>query len=117
PPHVVNAVIAAEDRRFREHTGVDLVAIIRATLENARAGRTVQGASTITQQLVKNLFLTPDQTLKRKAQEARLAAELEGMLSKEEILDLYLNRSYFGAGAYGLDAAAQTYFGKSPSDL
>src|SRR5690606_741243 len=90
PPHVVNAVIAAEDRRFREHTGVDLVAIIRATLENARAGRTVQGASTITQQLVKHLFLTPDQTLKRKAQEARLAAELEGMLSKEEILDLYL---------------------------
>lgn len=117
PPHVVQAFIAAEDRRFREHTGVDLWAIIRATLENARAGRTVQGASTITQQLVKNLFLTPDQTLKRKAQEARLAGDLERLLTKDEILDLYLNRVYLGAGAYGIDAAAHTYFGKAAADL
>jgi penicillin-binding protein 1A len=117
PKHVVDAFVAAEDRRFREHSGVDFVAIFRATMENARAGKTVQGGSTITQQLVKNLFLTPDQTLKRKAQEARLAADLETILSKDEILDLYLNRIYLGAGAYGLDAAAQTYFGKTPQDL
>ena len=117
PPHVVNAFIGAEDRRFREHTGVDMWAIIRAFLANARAGHTVEGASTITQQLVKNLFLTPDQTLKRKAQEARLAGDLERLLKKDEILDLYLNRIYLGAGAYGLDAAARTYFGKQPADL
>jgi len=117
PAHVVNAFIAAEDRRFREHTGVDMWAIVRATLANARAGRTVEGASTITQQLVKNLFLTPDQTIKRKAQEARLAGDLERLLKKSEILDLYLNRIYLGAGAYGLDAASRTYFGKQPADL
>jgi len=117
PPHVVNAFIGAEDRRFREHTGVDMWAIVRALLANARAGHTVEGASTITQQLVKNLFLTPDQTLKRKAQEARLAGDLERLLTKDDILDLYLNRIYLGAGAYGLDAAARTYFGKQPADL
>jgi penicillin-binding protein 1A len=117
PPHVVDAFVGAEDKRFREHTGVDLWAIVRAMLANVRAGRTVEGASTITQQLVKNLFLTPDQTLKRKAQEARLANDLERMLTKDEILELYLNRIYLGAGAYGLDAAAHTYFGKAPKDL
>jgi penicillin-binding protein 1A len=117
PSHVVNAFIAAEDRHFREHTGVDYAAIVRAVLENARAGHTVQGGSTITQQLVKNLSLNDDQTIKRKAQEARLAVDLETILSKNEILDLYLNRIYLGAGAYGLDAAARTYFRKSPSDL
>jgi penicillin-binding protein 1A len=117
PKHVPDAFLAAEDRHFREHTGVDFWAIVRATLENARAGRTVQGASTITQQLVKNLFLTPDQTLKRKAQEAKLAGDLERLLDKDEILDLYLNRIYLGAGAYGLDAASRTYFGKAPADL
>ncbi len=117
PKHVVDAFIGAEDKRFREHTGVDMWAIVRAMLANVRAGRTVEGASTITQQLVKNLFLTPDQTLKRKAQEARLAGDLERILSKDEILELYLNRIYLGAGAYGLDAAAHTYFGKTPKDL
>jgi penicillin-binding protein 1A len=117
PPHVVNAFIAAEDKRFLTHQGVDAVAILRALLSNARAGHTVQGASTITQQLVKNLFLTPDQTLKRKAQEARLAYNLETLLSKDEILQLYLNRIYLGAGAYGLDAAAHTYFNTTPQDL
>jgi len=117
PKHVVDAFVGAEDKRFREHTGVDLWAMVRAMLANVRAGRTVEGASTITQQLVKNLFLTPDQTLKRKAQEARLAGDLERMLSKDEILELYINRIYLGAGAYGLDAAAHTYFGKAPKDL
>jgi penicillin-binding protein 1A len=117
PRHVVNAFIAAEDRHFREHTGVDYPAILRALLANARAGHTVQGGSTITQQLVKNLLLNQNQTIKRKAQEARLAAELELTLSKNEILDLYLNRIYLGAGAYGLDSAAETYFGKQPADL
>lgn len=117
PKHVVDAFIAAEDKRFREHTGVDLWAIFRATLANATKGRTVQGASTITQQLVKNLFLTPDQTIKRKAQEARLAGDLERMLTKDEILDLYLNRIYLGAGSYGLDAAAHTYFDKPATEL
>lgn len=117
PRHVVEAFIGAEDKRFREHTGVDMWAIVRAVTANLRAGRTVEGASTITQQLVKNLFLTPDQTIKRKAQEARLAGDLERMLTKDEILDLYLNRIYLGAGAYGLDAAARTYFGKAPADL
>ena len=117
PPHVTNAFIAAEDKRFREHTGVDMSAIMRAMLANARAGRTVEGASTITQQLVKNLFLTPDQTIKRKAQEARLAGDLERLLSKDDILDLYLNRIYLGAGAWGVDAAAHTFFNKAPADL
>jgi penicillin-binding protein 1A len=117
PPFVRNAFIAVEDKRFLTHSGVDYTAIVRATLENTRAGRTVQGGSTITQQLVKNLFLTPDQTIKRKAQEARLAYDLEQMLTKQEILELYLNRIYLGAGAYGLDAAAHTYFGKDPKDL
>jgi penicillin-binding protein 1A len=117
PPHVTNAFIAAEDKRFREHTGVDMAAIIRAMMANARAGRTVEGASTITQQLVKNLFLTPDQTIKRKAQEARLAGDLERLLSKDDILDLYLNRIYLGAGAWGVDAAAHAFFDKTPADL
>jgi penicillin-binding protein 1A len=117
PKHVTDAFIAAEDKRFREHTGVDTWAIVRAFMANARAGRTVEGASTITQQLVKNLFLSPDQTIKRKAQEARLAGDLERMLSKDDILDLYLNRVYLGAGAYGVDAAAHTFFNKTPDDL
>jgi penicillin-binding protein 1A len=117
PPHVVNAFVAVEDKNFRKHEGVDTIAIARATFENVRAGRTVQGGSTITQQLVKNLFLTPDQTLKRKAQEARLAVELEDMLTKDEILELYLNRIYLGANSYGIDAAARTYFGKDAAGL
>jgi penicillin-binding protein 1A len=117
PAHVVNAFIAAEDGRFREHGGFDVRSIFRALSENARAGHTVEGGSTITQQLVKNLLLNQDQTIKRKAQEAVLASDLERSLSKNQILDLYLNRIYFGAGAYGLDAAAHTYFGRAPADL
>jgi penicillin-binding protein 1A len=117
PEHVVNAFLAAEDKRYFTHAGVDLTSIMRATVSNLQAGRTVSGASTITQQLVKNLFLTPDQTIRRKAQEARLAWDLEHLLSKREVLELYLNRVYLGAGAYGVDAAAHVYFGVDARNL
>lgn len=117
PPHVAQAFIAAEDKRFYEHDGADTQAIIRALWSNFTAGETVSGASTITQQLIKNLVLTPEQTLKRKAQEVRLARRLEERLSKDEVLELYLNRVYFGAGFYGLGAASRFYFGKAPEAL
>ena len=116
-PHVVQAFIAAEDKRFYEHDGADTTAIIRAAWANWRTGRTVSGASTITQQVVKNLVLDSKQTLRRKAQEVRLARQLERRMSKDEILTLYLNRIYFGSGAYGIDAATEEYFGKSPTEL
>jgi penicillin-binding protein 1A len=117
PAHLIYAVIATEDRRFYEHDGVDWRGLARAMVANWRAGRVIQGGSTLTQQLVKNLFLTPDQTLKRKLQEVRLARELEERLSKPEILTLYLNRQYFGGRAYGVDAAARRYFGKPARDV
>ncbi len=117
PAHLPLAVLAAEDRRFFEHGGIDLRALGRALVANIRAGRVVQGGSTITQQLVKNLFLTPDRTIRRKVQEAVLSLYVEARLSKEEILTLYLNRVYFGAGAHGIDAAARRYFGKPASDV
>jgi penicillin-binding protein 1A len=117
PAHLIYAVIATEDRRFWEHDGVDRRGLARAFIANWRAGRVVQGGSTITQQLVKNLFLSPDQTLKRKLQEVRLARELEQRLSKSEILTLYLNRQYFGGQAYGVDAAARRYFGKPAREV
>ena len=117
PPHVLQAILAVEDARFYSHEGVDRIAILRAAWANWRAGETVQGGSTLTQQLVKNLFLTPEKTLRRKAQEARLAFDLEERLSKEEILELYINRIFLGARSYGLDAAAHRYFGKRPEDL
>ncbi|MEO0786594.1 MAG: PBP1A family penicillin-binding protein, partial [Pseudomonadota bacterium] len=117
PPHVSQAFIAAEDKRFYEHDGADTTAIARAAWANWRSGRTVSGASTITQQLIKNLVLDPRQTIKRKVQEVELARELEARLTKAEILELYLNRVYFGAGFYGLDAASTHYFGKAPGEL
>jgi penicillin-binding protein 1A len=117
PSHLIQAVLATEDRRFWEHDGVDRRGLARALIANWRAGRVVQGGSTITQQLVKNLFLSPDQTLKRKLQEVRLARELEQRLSKPEILTLYLNRQYFGGQAYGVDAAARRYFGKPAREV
>jgi penicillin-binding protein 1A len=117
PEHVPQAFIAAEDKRFYEHDGADDAAIARAAWSNLRAGETVSGASTITQQLIKNLVLDSRQTVKRKAQEVKLARELEKQLSKKEILTLYLNRVYFGAGLYGIDAAARYYFGKKPGQL
>ncbi len=116
-PWLPQAVIAIEDRRFRYHAGVDPLGLARAMITNAVSGRTVQGGSTLTQQLAKNLFLEPERTLERKIQEALLALWLETKFSKDEILELYLNRVYFGAGAYGVDAAARRYFAKSARDV
>lgn len=117
PPYVGNAVLAIEDRRFYSHIGIDPIGLVRAAYTNWRAGRIVQGGSTITQQLAKNLFLKPERTLERKVQEAILAIWLELKYSKDEILTSYLNRVYFGAGAYGIDAAARVYFDKDPEKL
>ena len=117
PDIVKKAVIGAEDARFYQHHGIDLKAILRAALEDLRYGAPKEGASTITQQVVKLTFLSPEKTLKRKIQEAYLAIQLERAFKKDEILEMYLNRSYFGEGAYGIKAAAQTYFGKDLNDL
>ncbi|GGD96726.1 penicillin-binding protein [Aureimonas endophytica] len=116
-PFIPKAVVAIEDRRFYDHWGVDPVGILRAATENLAAGATVQGGSTLTQQLAKNIFLTPEQSLKRKAQEAILALWLEQKFSKDQILEMYLNRVYFGSGATGVEAAAQRYFRKSAKDV
>ncbi len=117
PDYVPAAFIAIEDRRFYWHPGFDPIGMMRAMAANMRAGRIVQGGSTLTQQLAKNLFLTPDQNIRRKVQELMLAVWLELKFSKEEILALYLNRVYFGAGAYGIEAASQRYFDKGDKDL
>ncbi|WP_229677723.1 transglycosylase domain-containing protein [Caldovatus sediminis] len=111
PPHLPAALIAIEDRRFREHFGLDPVGMARAAWVNLTAGRVAQGGSTLTQQLAKNLFLTPERSLRRKVQEALLALWLERRFTKDELLEIYLNRVYLGAGAYGVDAAARLYFG------
>ncbi|PKR88551.1 penicillin-binding protein [Pleomorphomonas diazotrophica] len=111
------AVVAIEDRRFYHHFGVDPIGLSRAMVTNLAAGSVVQGGSTLTQQLAKNLFLQPDRTLERKLQEAVLALWLEWRFSKDELLEMYLNRVYLGAGAYGVDAAARRYFGKSARDV
>ncbi|HAH11338.1 MAG TPA: hypothetical protein DCL48_14680, partial [Alphaproteobacteria bacterium] len=117
PAYVGNAVIATEDRRFYDHFGLDIIGLARALYVNWSAGKVKQGGSTITQQLAKNLFLTPDRTVERKVQEALLAFYLENRYSKDEIITLYLNRVYFGAGAYGIDAAARRYFSKPAARL
>ncbi len=117
PDIMKHAVVAIEDERFYEHYGIDMVGIARAMAKNIKAGRVVQGASTLTQQLVKNAFLTSEKTFKRKAIEAMMAFQLERKYSKEEILTLYLNEIYFGHGAYGLAAASELYFAKDPKDL
>jgi penicillin-binding protein 1A len=117
PPYLPAAVLSTEDRRFYSHWGVDLRGIARALYVNLRAGDTVQGGSTITQQVAKNLFLTPERSLHRKGQEMLLALWLERTFTKDEILELYLNRVYFGAGTYGVDAAAKKYFGRSARDV
>jgi penicillin-binding protein 1A len=117
PPHLIKAFLAAEDVRFYEHGGVDLAGIVRAFLKNLQAGEIVQGGSTITQQVVKSLLLSPERTWIRKAKEAILAYRIDRSLSKDEILHLYLNQIYFGSGAYGVEAAARTYFGKHAEDL
>ena len=117
PKHVQEAFIAVEDARFYSHKGVDLKAITRAAVANLKSNQVVEGGSTITQQLVKNTFLTPERTFTRKINEALLSYELEKNYTKNEILELYLNKVYFGHGAYGIQAAAKLYFGKNAEDL
>ena len=117
PDHLIKAVLATEDRRFYEHFGIDIPGTLRALLTNARAGGVVQGGSSLTQQLAKNLFLSNERTIERKVKEAFLATWLETRLTKNEILKLYLDRAYMGGGAFGVDAAAQYYFGKSARDV
>ena len=116
-PYVQQAVIANEDSRFYNHFGIDLIGVARATFVNIRQGGIVEGGSTITQQLAKNLFLTQEQTFTRKLKEALLAIVIERKFSKHEILQAYLNQVYFGEGAYGAEAASQIYFGKRASEL
>ncbi|NEX93087.1 penicillin-binding protein 1A [Caulobacter sp. 17J65-9] len=117
PSYVPAAFVAVEDRRFYHHPGFDPIGIARAMGRNIKAGRKVEGGSTITQQLARNLFLTPAQNYRRKIQEIMLAVWLEAKFSKKEILGLYMNRVYFGAGAYGIEAASQRYFDKHAKDL
>ncbi len=116
-PYLPKAVIAIEDRRFHHHFGIDLPGFARAMTNNLFAGRIVQGGSTITQQLAKNLFLEPSRTMERKIQELVLAFWLEANYSKDAILEMYLNRVYFGSGAHGVDAASRRYFSKSAADI
>ena len=117
PQSLTQAVIAVEDARFFEHPGLDVIGILRATWTNLRRGGRVEGASTITQQLARSLFLSPERTFVRKFKELILAYKIEVILSKEQILEMYLNQIYFGQGAYGVAAASQTYFGKDPGAL
>ncbi len=117
PDHLIKAVLATEDRRFYEHFGIDIAGTLRALTTNVRAGGVVQGGSSITQQLAKNLFLSNERTIERKVKEAFLAIWLESRLKKNEILKLYLDRAYLGGGAYGVDAAAQYYFAKSAREV
>jgi penicillin-binding protein 1A len=117
PPFLPEAVIATEDRRFFEHFGIDPIGMARALVTDIRTGEIRQGGSTITQQLAKNLFLTSERTVKRKVQEVLLALWLEHKFSKDQILTIYLNRVYLGAGAYGVEAAARKYFNKSARQL
>jgi len=117
PAHVVHAFLAAEDEDFYEHPGIDADALLRAAWANLRGGRIVQGGSTITQQLAKMLFLGPERTLWRKAREAGLALQIEQRLGKDEILEIYLNHIYLGSGAYGVAAAARTYFDRDAAEL
>src|SRR5579864_2993421 len=115
--YLPEAVIATEDRRFYYHFGVDPIGLLRSTVTNLRAGHIVQVGSTITQQLAKNLSLKPERTMSRKIQEMLLALWLEHRFTKDQILEIYLNRVYLGAGTYGVDAAARRYFNKSARDV
>ena len=117
PSHLVQAVVAIEDRRFFKHKGFDGRGLLRAMTVNLRKGRFVQGGSTLTQQLAKNLFLTPERTIDRKIKELILAFWLEHKFTKEDLLSIYLNRVYLGSGTYGVEAASQRYFGISARDL
>ena len=117
PSFLCQAVVAVEDNRFYKHKGFDFIGIARAVLVNVEAGEIQEGASTITQQTVKNLFLTSDQTFTRKAEELVLAMNMEKDFDKDKILEIYLNVIYFGSNFYGIHDAAQGYFGKEPADL
>ena len=117
PKHVKLAFLAAEDAHFYEHEGLNYFGMLRALLANVRAGRTVQGGSTITQQVIKNLLLDSSRTYRRKARETILARRLEQHLSKDQILGLYLNHIYLGHGRYGVEEAARFYFGKKTGEL
>lgn len=117
PDHLIKAVLATEDRRFFDHFGIDFLGLARAMNENAKAGGVVQGGSTLTQQLAKNLFLTNERSFERKIKEAFLALWLEANLSKKEILSYYLDRAYMGGGTFGAAAAAQFYFGKNIAEV
>jgi penicillin-binding protein 1A len=117
PPSLIKAVLATEDARFYDHFGVDVIGTTRAIVRNARANGVKQGGSSITQQVAKNLFLSPEKTIRRKVNEAFLSLWIEARLSKNEILKLYLDRSYLGGGNYGVEAASQFYFGKSVRDI
>ncbi len=116
-PYIPQAVIAIEDRRFYSHVGIDPIGLARAMVSNVMAGRMVQGGSTLTQQLAKNLFLSPERTVERKVQEVLLAFWLEHKFSKDQILEMYLNRVYFGSGSYGVEAASRRYFKKPARDV
>ena len=117
PPYLVQAVLATEDRRFYRHFGIDPLGLVRASFRNATAGTVVEGGSTITQQLAKNLFLSPKRTMARKLEEVIYAIWLEQRFTKDEILELYINRVYFGGGTYGVEAASQHYFDKPARDV
>src|SRR5665647_228383 len=117
PEDLIAAIIAVEDNRFYKHSGVDVIGIARSAFDNFRAGHIVSGGSTITQQLAKNLFYTSEQTYTRKIKEAITAIRIEARYSKEEILELYLNQIYFGEGTWGVQNAAQMYFGKDIQDI
>ena len=117
PDHLIKATLATEDRRFFEHFGVDFIGTARALFENARANEVVQGGSTISQQLAKNLFLSSERSLTRKVKEVFLAFLLESRFTKRQILKLYLDRAYLGGGAFGVEAASQFYFAKSVRDI
>ena len=117
PPVMRDAMTAVEDRRFRSHIGVDPIGVARAVKTRVDRGRWAQGGSTITQQLARNIFLTSSRTFGRKVKEAILAIALERKFSKNQILELYLNRVYFGGGAYGIDAASRRFFGHSARTL
>ena len=117
PQNLINAIVSIEDRKFFDHPGVDVIGILRAAFANFKAGHVVQGGSTITQQLAKITLLSPKRIFKRKIQEALLSLELEHDYTKKQILSIYLNRVYLGAGIYGIDAAAKYYFGKNIQDL
>ena len=117
PANLSRAIIAIEDRHFYRHGGFYLPSMVRAAIRNIRSGSAREGGSTITQQLARMTYLSPERTIKRKVQEAILAMWMERMLGKEEILSRYLNTAYFGAGVYGVDAAAKRYFGKTAKEL